>query len=213
MLGNRLNRTNLLLLLLLVIAGVILLITYNLRGKKNNNNNSTHASETVVDNVVSNALEQHPEIMKLSNVSEIYNVIPFSNDNNLYNLPTDYFQIEPVPNLLHLDAMTNTIQDGALYMPTPTYYDTQGTLVSNNLDIDDQNHVENSGLAFNKCSRNCCSKQWGVPFENESDVVDDEHQYVANNVTCSDGVSNSGCACMTQAQFNYLGSRGGNTPL
>lgn len=64
-------------------------------------------------------------------------------------------------------------------------------------------------LVGNKCSPDCCSPQWPVPFKTQK--LPSDKDYVLNNYYCNDGTHNSGCLCMKEDQAQYLRSRGQNT--
>ena len=62
------------------------------------------------------------------------------------------------------------------------------------------------------CSKNCCSTQWQVP-ENirEKDKIDPNEynsKYTTSNMTCNDGIKNTGCVCLTEESKKLLSNRG-----
>ena len=65
----------------------------------------------------------------------------------------------------------------------------------------------------NKCSKQCCRQvQWPVDIgEVEGDLTQEElKNYIGSNLSCNFG-QGSGCLCVSKNDFNYLGSRGGNS--
>ena len=62
------------------------------------------------------------------------------------------------------------------------------------------------------CSKNCCATQWPVPINlNEHSHVKPEQInkiYKTSNLTCNNGVINTGCVCLTKDSGKLLGNRG-----
>ena len=62
------------------------------------------------------------------------------------------------------------------------------------------------------CSKNCCATQWPVPI----DVTENSNvrrgqlnkRYRTSNLTCNNGVMNTGCVCLTKESGKLLGNRG-----
>jgi hypothetical protein len=61
-----------------------------------------------------------------------------------------------------------------------------------------------------KCSPDCCTSQWPVPFYKHG--LKDNSEFVGNSYRCSNGVT-SGCPCLTRKQVDFIASRGGNYPI
>jgi hypothetical protein len=64
------------------------------------------------------------------------------------------------------------------------------------------------------CSKNCCATQWTVPIDltersgvNKRDVGKGR-KFRASNLTCNNGVINTGCLCLTAESENVLSNRG-----
>ena len=80
------------------------------------------------------------------------------------------------------------------------------TNTNNNIDI-----IPNDNNPFkidnNKCSKSCCKHiQWKIP--DELNTIDgDSSNFIPSNFSCNFG-TNSGCLCLTQNQYEYLGNRG-----
>jgi len=62
------------------------------------------------------------------------------------------------------------------------------------------------------CSKNCCATQWPVPINlTEKSKVDPRligKKYFRSNLTCNNGVINTGCVCLTNESKKVLGNRG-----
>lgn len=64
------------------------------------------------------------------------------------------------------------------------------------------------------CSKNCCATQWAVPIDltERSGVkkidVGRGRKFRASNLTCNNGVINTGCLCLTAESENVLANRG-----
>jgi hypothetical protein len=71
------------------------------------------------------------------------------------------------------------------------------------------------------CSKNCCTNQWPVNInvtENsriKPEQVGKGKMYSTSNLTCNDGVNNTGCVCLTKKSRQLLNKRGyvKNIPL
>jgi hypothetical protein len=68
------------------------------------------------------------------------------------------------------------------------------------------------GFGSNMCSKSCCTPQYPPPFVQDQDpfVCKSKDKFVSSNYTCNNGWQNSGCLCLTEAQSDFLGSRGEN---
>lgn len=102
------------------------------------------------------------------------------------------------------------------------YFD-QSKLINKNKDKNkDKNKNKNKNLikpilsSYNigKCSKNCCATQWPVPIDlmekskiKKSDVGPGK-KYSTSNLTCNNGVINTGCVCLGNESKNLFGNRG-----
>lgn len=71
-----------------------------------------------------------------------------------------------------------------------------------------------SSYNIGTCSKNCCATQWPVPIDlaersgvKKSDVGPGK-KYKASNLTCNNGVRDTGCVCLTDGTKKLLGNRG-----
>ena len=62
------------------------------------------------------------------------------------------------------------------------------------------------------CSKNCCATQWPVPIDltEDSKVKLNEvgTKYFTSNMTCNNGVTNTGCVCLTDKSKKFLAKGG-----
>jgi len=62
------------------------------------------------------------------------------------------------------------------------------------------------------CSKNCCATQWNVPINlNENSKVnpaDIGKKYFRSNMTCNNGILNTGCVCLTPESKKLLKNKG-----
>jgi len=62
------------------------------------------------------------------------------------------------------------------------------------------------------CSKNCCTTQWPVPIDltEDSNVKLNEvgTKYFTTNMTCNNGVTNTGCVCLTDKSKKFLAKGG-----
>ena len=67
-------------------------------------------------------------------------------------------------------------------------------------------------LAFNLCSKSCCSDQYPVPFALPIDpqVCANKNKFVPSSYTCNNEWNDTGCLCMTKKQGNLISNRGNN---
>ena len=74
------------------------------------------------------------------------------------------------------------------------------------------NNLGQIGFGSNMCSKSCCTPQYPPPFVQDQDplVCNSKDKFVSSNYTCNNGWQNSGCLCLTEAQSDFLGSRGEN---
>jgi len=73
---------------------------------------------------------------------------------------------------------------------------------------------ENKKKTYNLgvCSKNCCTTQWPVPIdltENSNVKLNDiGTKYITSNMTCNNGVTNTGCVCLTNESKNFFAKGG-----
>jgi hypothetical protein len=70
----------------------------------------------------------------------------------------------------------------------------------------------NKSYNLGVCSKNCCATQWPVPINltEKSNVnpKDIGNKYYRSNLTCNNGVINTGCVCLTKGSDKLLANRG-----
>ena len=77
-----------------------------------------------------------------------------------------------------------------------------------------KSHTKSYPKSYNLgvCSKNCCATQWPVPINlTEKSRVDPTligKKYFRSNLTCNNGVINTGCVCLTDGSKKLLGNRG-----
>jgi hypothetical protein len=77
----------------------------------------------------------------------------------------------------------------------------------------------NSTYNLGVCSKNCCATQWPVPInlteKSKVKSTDIGKKYFTSNLTCNNGIINTGCVCLTDKSKKALGNRGyiQNLPL
>lgn len=71
-----------------------------------------------------------------------------------------------------------------------------------------------SSYNIGTCSKNCCATQWPTPVDvtersgvNMKDVGPGR-KFTASNLTCNNGVKDTGCVCLTDGTRKLLGNRG-----
>lgn len=68
-------------------------------------------------------------------------------------------------------------------------------------------------IGFNMCSKDCCGKQYPIPFPSGADpyLCQSEQVFTSNpGINCNNGVQDSGCLCMTDEQVRFMYRRGNN---
>ena len=67
-------------------------------------------------------------------------------------------------------------------------------------------------MAFNSCSKSCCSKQYPLPFKMpvNPEVAANMKDFVPSRFTCNNYWEDAGCLCITKDQSDNLAQRGGN---
>jgi len=74
--------------------------------------------------------------------------------------------------------------------------------------VDSASDLGENTMAFNKCSKSCCSPQYPLPFNLP---VDKEITgFVPSRFTCNNHWEDAGCLCLTKNQSDNLAQRGGN---
>jgi hypothetical protein len=62
------------------------------------------------------------------------------------------------------------------------------------------------------CSKNCCATQWPVPIDiTEKSKIDQKligEKYFRSNMTCNNGIINTGCVCLSKKSKELLDNRG-----
>jgi hypothetical protein len=71
----------------------------------------------------------------------------------------------------------------------------------------------NLGLNFSMCSKSCCSSQYPPPFSVSPDnyVLMSDKEFLPTPYTCNNGFQDSGCACVTREQSDFMRHRGNNS--
>lgn len=71
---------------------------------------------------------------------------------------------------------------------------------------------DNKKYKLGLCSKNCCSTQWNTPInvrENSKvDLKDVGKKYATSNLTCNNGIINTGCVCLDKKSKKMLSNRG-----
>lgn len=134
-----------------------------------------------------------------------------------YNHPSEEAQFKErvYPNKAPTEyPTTGTIMDGPGF-ERGTMEVSQGQtsteIPSNYYFLDDGANGEFS-IQNNLCSKSCCSSQWPVPFALKYDptVCQNSNEYVGSNIMCNNSFQDSGCACLTKKQANFIYNRGTN---
>ena len=71
-----------------------------------------------------------------------------------------------------------------------------------------QNNIEFYTYSMGICSQNCCSTQWKIPDDMIVKDNVDLTKYKTSNMTCNNGISNTGCVCLTPDSEKLLSNRG-----
>ena len=62
------------------------------------------------------------------------------------------------------------------------------------------------------CSKNCCATQWEVPIDlterSKVNIKDIGKKYFRSNLTCNNGILNTGCVCLTKESRKLLNNKG-----
>ncbi len=80
--------------------------------------------------------------------------------------------------------------------------------INNSISNDDKSYT------LGVCSKNCCTTQWPVPINLTEkskvtpDMVGKNKKYSRSNLTCNNGVINTGCLCLTKKSRAMLENRG-----
>lgn len=67
-------------------------------------------------------------------------------------------------------------------------------------------------IQHNLCSKSCCSEQWPTPFKQKYDpyVCANKDKFVPSQIMCNNSFQDTGCACLTKKQAEFMYNRGGN---
>lgn len=74
-----------------------------------------------------------------------------------------------------------------------------------------KNYFEYFSYNLGVCSSNCCATQWNIPNNlksNDNIDPDNNPKYIRANMSCNNGVNNTGCVCLTQESKDLLTNRG-----
>lgn len=80
--------------------------------------------------------------------------------------------------------------------------------------INNPSPYDDESYTLGVCSKNCCATQWPVPINLTEkskvtpDMVGKNKKYSTSNLTCNNGVINTGCLCLTNESKALLGNRG-----
>jgi hypothetical protein len=78
--------------------------------------------------------------------------------------------------------------------------------------IDTATNLGDKTLAYNHCSKSCCSKQYPLPFKlaANKEIVNNADDFVPSSYTCNNQWEDSGCLCMNKKQSALLQTHAGN---
>ena len=72
--------------------------------------------------------------------------------------------------------------------------------------------IQNPSYNLGVCSKNCCATQWKVPIDvtERSKVKPEEigKKYFRSNITCNNGIIDTGCVCLTKESKKLLNNNG-----
>lgn len=70
----------------------------------------------------------------------------------------------------------------------------------------------NKNYKLGLCSKNCCSTQWNTPVnvkeKSKVDLLDIGKTYSTSNLTCNNGIIDTGCVCLDNKSKKMLSNRG-----
>lgn len=70
------------------------------------------------------------------------------------------------------------------------------------------NNTSSKSFNLGICSKNCCATQWPVPININEKSKRIPNNYVKTNLTCNNGITNSGCVCLSKETTQLLNNRG-----
>jgi hypothetical protein len=116
------------------------------------------------------------------------------------------------------DPITGTIMTSPDFIPNYIEPAWSTKPSSDNQNIEKNNIMEfatnlgNDTMAFNRCSKACCSKQYPLPFHLpiDKDLQNNINDFVPSRFTCNNNWEDTGCLCMTKKQSDNLAERGNN---
>ena len=118
------------------------------------------------------------------------------------------------------DPQTGTMMTSPDFIPQhiePAWSEKQSTDyqapdLSKVYSMDTATNLGKDTMAFNMCSKSCCSKQYPVPFEMpvNPEVAANMKDFVPSRFTCNNYWEDAGCLCITGKQSDNLANRGGN---
>ncbi len=141
-----------------------------------------------------------------------------SNVQHYTNINNDIIlnQVESNPTMY--DPVTGSIMTSPDFIPQqiePAWNNKplgNNTLESGTVTFESATNMGDKTMAFNKCSKSCCSNQYPLPFNMpvDKEVGTNLKNFVPNSYTCNNSWEDAGCLCMTQNQSDALAQRGGN---
>ena len=131
-------------------------------------------------------------------------------------MPSDYANGSIVINPPYNNVDTRTVMAGSGFIAPEVIippWDSGNDATNSLVDGLDDGKNGDAGLHYNICSPSCCSAQYPTPHKLVADplVCGHEADFVPTSITCNNSWNNSGCACVTKSQAEFLGNRGGNT--
>lgn len=70
----------------------------------------------------------------------------------------------------------------------------------------------NNSYKLGVCSKNCCATQWNTPVnvkeKSRVDLKDIGKKYSTSNLTCNNGIIDTGCVCLNDKSKKMLSNRG-----
>lgn len=118
---------------------------------------------------------------------------------------------------LVFDPVTQTIMTGSEFMDEtgiitppwiPPAWDPNALGPSSKGVIDPEDYENDPRMIYNKCSLGCCSPQYQLPFQGDTDPLvcgaDGNSKYVPSEYMCYNNTGGIGCVCMTPEQADGL---------
>jgi hypothetical protein len=70
----------------------------------------------------------------------------------------------------------------------------------------------NNSYKLGVCSKNCCATQWNIPIDikekSKVNLNDVGKKYYTSNLTCNNGIIDTGCVCLDKKSTYMLSNRG-----